>query len=296
MDTVSCGPSCGTTLVTTNVPGDSGSNAYTTTLANFTLPAVDATVAVQMGDTSWLEGGATIFISDGLNFAHMVVQSVSDSTHATLVNSGASDDAVPTTVIGSGSLVAPSGGQQDLTTAELKALNTTLLAAVGALTDSTGGVASDTLAAGVGIFTVALPLTSLATGLSTGALDLMTNYTPGYAFKILKFDWVTTIVGAGAGATQTFNLEIGTTNVTGGVVNPTLASTATIGVLTAGTAVSANNTGTSADTISVEMAAGGTVFSSGAGYFLLKLQNLDTTNALASLAAKINAIRAALKT
>jgi hypothetical protein len=42
------------------------------------------------------------------------------------------------------------------------------------------------------------------------------------------------------------------------------------------------------------MAAGGTVFTAGAGYFIMELQNLDTADAVASGASLIGAIRSAL--
>lgn len=149
--------------------------------------------------------------------------------------------------------------------------------------DSTGGTASSSLAAGAGVFTLAFPIQLAA--MTTAAADLMTNYTPGYAFKILAVDFVTTQLGTGSGASQVLNLEIGTTNVTGGVVTVTLASTDTLGEITAGTAVTAANTGTAADTLSVEVAAGGTVFTAGAGILYIKIQNMDTANAISSLAA-----------
>lgn len=168
-------------------------------------------------------------------------------------------------------------------------------AAQTALTDSTGGsTAAYTLAAGVGIETVTVPLTSLATGLSTAAIDLLTNYTPGYRFKVLAFDFVTTVAGTGSGASQTFNLEIGTTNLTGGVLNPTLSSTDTIGKITAGSAITAANVGTASDTLSIEMAASGTVFTAGAGYFVIKIQNMDTADAVARTAVLANELRAIL--
>jgi hypothetical protein len=131
--------------------------------------------------------------------------------------------------------------------------------------------------------------------LTTAAADLMTAYTPGYAFELLSLEWVTTTLGTGASASQVINLEIGTTNVTGGVLTLLLADTDTLGKKTAATAITAANTGTAADTISIEVAASGTVFTAGAGYFLLKLRNMDTVNAIASLAAKVNLITAALK-
>ncbi len=161
-----------------------------------------------------------------------------------------------------------------------------------ALTNSTTGTASTTLAAGAGVTTIAIPIQLAA--MTTSAADLITNYTPGYAFKVLSVDFRTTTLGAGSSASQVLNLEIGTTNLSGGVVTVTEASTDTLGEASAGTSVTANNVGTSSDTISVEVAASGTVFTDGAGVLLIKLQNMDTANALASLANLANGLRAAL--
>ncbi len=165
-------------------------------------------------------------------------------------------------------------------------------AAQVALTDSTGGTAGDTLAAGVGIQTLAIPI-QLAS-LTTAAADLVTEIVPGFRFKVLKVDFVTTKLGTGSGASQTINLEIGTTNVTGGVVNPTLGSTDTLGKVTAGSSVTAANVGLATDSLSVEVAASGTVFTAGEGILLVRLQNMDTADAVASQAQRTNEIRAAL--
>lgn len=167
-------------------------------------------------------------------------------------------------------------------------------AAQAAITDSTGGTAGATAAAGTGVATVTIPLTSLATGLSTAAIDLLTTYTPGYRFKLLKLDFVTTVAGTGSGASQVFNLTIGATPTTGGVLTVTLASTDTIGKVTAGTAITAAQTGSAAATISLKMAASGTVFTAGAGYFVISIQNLDTADAHASELQRLNEIRALL--
>ena len=53
-------------------------------------------------------------------------------------------------------------------------------------------------------------------------------------------------------------------------------------------AITAANVGTAADTISIEVAAGGVVFTAGAGGPLLRVQNMDTANAIASLADHVN--------
>ncbi len=166
-------------------------------------------------------------------------------------------------------------------------------AAIASLTDNSTGTASDTLAAGLGIVTVAIPLQLVA--MTTAAADLMTNYVPGYAFKLLSIEFVTTKLGTGTSASQVINAEIGSTNVTGGVLTLLLADTDTLGKKTAATAITAANTGTASDTLSFEVATGGTVFTAGDGVLLVKLQNMDTVNAIKSLAAKANAILTALR-
>lgn len=167
-------------------------------------------------------------------------------------------------------------------------------ASQAALTDSTGGTAGTTLSANVGEQVLTIPLSSLATGIGTGAMDIVTAFTPGFRFKLLGLEFVTTLAGTGSGASQVFNLEIGTTDTTGGVLTLNLASQATVGTVTAATAITAANVGAATDTISIEKASGGTVFTAGAGFFVLKLQNLDTADAVASLAAQGNASRNAL--
>lgn len=268
---------------TAGADGTNGVNAFTTTTANLTLPAAAGPVvlATTFADSSWMAVGQRIFISDGTNFGTFTVLTLPSSVSATLNWDDYPGDSVGTTVILSGAQVSPSG-------------TVPVFSPPANLTDSTGGTPGATLAAGVGISTLIHPLTSLVTGLGVLAIDLMSNYVLGYRFKILTFDFVTTLAGTGAGASQTFNIEIGSTNLTGGVLNVNLAGTATIGQQSNGTAVTAANVGTATDNISIEMAAGGTVFTAGAGYFLIKIQNLDTADAVASLNASITAINATL--
>lgn len=273
------------TLVTptgTSSNGTNGTNAFTITTADFTVPAIGANVSipdgfVHVGDNSWAGVGQTVFISDGTDWGSFQIMSKPDTISFVAKFLGHTGDATPGAVIGAGASVSPGGTEPPLA-----------VALPTVITDNSTGSASNTIAAGAGVSTVTIPLTSLATGLSTSAIDLLTTYTPGYAFKLLTFDFVTTIVGAGAGASQVFNLEIGAINVTGGVLTVTLASTNTIGAVTAGTAITGLNTGTAAGTISIEMAASGTVFTSGSGYFVIKIQNMDTADAVASLADHVN--------
>jgi hypothetical protein len=158
-----------------------------------------------------------------------------------------------------------------------------------ALVDSTTGTPSATIAPGTGVQTVAIPiiLASLANG------DVLTNYTPGYKFKLLSASVAVSKPATTAAKAATLNLEIGTTDVTGGVVALTSANSTPLGALVAGTAITALNTGSATDTISVEASAV-TAFAEGEGFLLLKLQNMDTADAHASELRMLNEIRATL--
>ena len=90
----------------------------------------------------------------------------------------------------------------------------------------------------------------------------------------------------GASGSRVFNLEIGTTDVTGGVLTVPIANAA-VGVVTAPTAITALNTGTASDTISIELQNGGTAFSAGKINIILTIQNMDTADAFSTLVAKM---------
>jgi hypothetical protein len=158
-----------------------------------------------------------------------------------------------------------------------------------AITDSTTGTASTTAAAGTGVQTIAIPviLPSLANG------DVLTNYTPGYKFKLLSASVAVTKPATTAAKAATLNLEIGTTDVTGGVLALTSANMTPLGNVVAGTAITAANTGSASDTISIE-ASSVTAFVEGESMLLLKIQNMDTADAHASELRMLNEIRATL--
>lgn len=265
--------------------GTNGVNAYTTlTTLDLTLPAAAGPVvlATSVGSSAWASIGQVIFITDGTDWGHFRVLTKPSTASFTLEWLDYDGDAAGLSVIAfATSSVSPSGIQPPLSAALPTAVDYSALTTAGAVDNLA-------VASGVGISTLIIPLTSLATGLGALAIDLLTAFVPGYKFKLLSFDFVTTVVGAGAGASQVFNLEIGATNVTGGVLTVTLASTSAIGAITSGTAITAANTGTAANNVSLEMAAGGTVFTSGAGYFVINIQNMDTADAVASLSDHVN--------
>lgn len=159
-----------------------------------------------------------------------------------------------------------------------------------ALTDSTGGdVTGATLAATAGVSTIAIPvnLVTVADG------DVLTTYTPGYKFKILSVDAAVTNEVTTADKASTLNVEIGTTNLTGGAVALTSANTATLGAVVAGSAVTAANTGAADATISIE-AASTTAFAEGQVVVLIRIQNMDVADNEAKTAELVNELRATL--
>lgn len=159
-----------------------------------------------------------------------------------------------------------------------------------AFTDSTTGTVADTIAAGVGIYYWPIHL-NLA-GI-TGNVDVLTTFTPGHKFKIMALDFYATTIASTASKLATLNLEIGTTNLTGGAVALTTSSCGTLGAVTAGSAVTAANTGSASDTVSLE-ASSVTAFVEGSGTLMIKIQNMDTADAFASIADKFNEVRTVL--
>jgi len=113
--------------------------------------------------------------------------------------------------------------------------------------------------------TYTLPVYSMA-DIADG--DVVTTITPGYAGTIEKVYWIQGTPVTTASKASTLNLEIGTTNVTGGVISLTSATCTPIGTVIAGTAITANNTFDNDDTISVE-AASTTAFIEGAGTIVM---------------------------
>lgn len=88
--------------------------------------------------------------------------------------------------------------------------------------------------------------------LTGGTGDLLTNFVPGFAGRIVNtyLIVVTTVTSAGT-ADVDFNLEVGAVNMGGGVVN--IATNAAAGAYVAGTAITGSNNFDRDDTISLEL-------------------------------------------
>jgi hypothetical protein len=278
--------------VTVAVPGPEGDGGTLPipTTADFIIPAVGSQVAVAVESSSGFRIAKNVFVY-GSNF--QVFANPVSGTSVTLTFLGFPGDGAVGSTVPSGSLIG--AGVGNLTASQiLDAGALTTIAAISQLTNnSTGSAAATTLAAGLGVSTIVVPVTIIA---GTAAADYLTNYTPGYRFQILGFSWVTAVAVAGASGSRVFNMEIGTTDVgtVAATCTVTTAANATVGSVTNSTTVTGANLGTSIDTISIEVASGGTTITGGSGAFLIRIQNLDTADAAASINGKLNALLTAL--
>jgi predicted RecA/RadA family phage recombinase len=98
--------------------------------------------------------------------------------------------------------------------------------------------------------------------------DIVTSFTPGFAGRIEKFAYVCHTPNVDAEKASTLNLEIGTVDVTGGVLALTSAKLTPLGKVSASTDITAKNVFTATDTISIE-AASTVAFTAGTGALVI---------------------------
>lgn len=151
------------------------------------------------------------------------------------------------------------------------------------LTDSTGGTATTALAATVGVYTKSFPI--LLAGITDA--DVVTSWVPGHKFKILALSFVNMVAVTTGSKATTLNLEIGTTDLTGGVLALTSANQTPKGVVVNATAITAANTGSASAAISIE-ATSTTAFAEGSGVIEIRIQDMDIADAFASIADRLN--------
>ena len=158
------------------------------------------------------------------------------------------------------------------------------VASTGALVASTGagaivGTALESAASGA-IFSVLLQpkplsLVTLSIPVSLAAIpagDVLTSYPLPGAGRIVGFRYVPSVVSSTAGDGMDLNLEIGTTNLTGGVLGLTSANTNTLGVVVASTAITGNNSYAPGALLSIEGATGAGAFAEGSGALLIDIE------------------------
>lgn len=103
------------------------------------------------------------------------------------------------------------------------------------------------------------------------AADLLTSFCPGFAGRISKIDFIVGVIASTASKAASLNLEIGSVDLTGGVVALTTANCGTKGAVVAGSSITGNNTFDETDTISVE-ASSVTAFVEGSGVLMIHLE------------------------
>lgn len=102
------------------------------------------------------------------------------------------------------------------------------------------------------------------------AADVVTNFPLTFAGTITAFDFVQDVPVTTGSKAATFNLEINTTDVTGGAIALTSALATPLGKVNSSTAITAANTFVSGDTLSIEASAV-TAFAEGTGTFVITI-------------------------
>jgi len=102
--------------------------------------------------------------------------------------------------------------------------------------------------------------------------DLVTDFAPGFAGKIVDVSYIAQVPATTADKTASISLEIGATAVTGGVIELTTVKAGTVGKITAGTAITAKNIFDENDTISVVAADTAATFIEGSGTVIIKIE------------------------
>lgn len=105
----------------------------------------------------------------------------------------------------------------------------------------------------------------------TGTQDVVTDFRPGFAGTIEDVSFVVNTPVTTAAKLASLNVEIGTTNLTGGVVALTSALATPMGKTIQGSAITAANVITADSLISVE-ASGVTAFSEGSGTLYVRIR------------------------
>ncbi|QEL18303.1 hypothetical protein [Limnoglobus roseus] len=105
----------------------------------------------------------------------------------------------------------------------------------------------------------------------TGTQDVVTNFTPGFAGKVVGFSYVANVPATTASKLATFNLEVNTTDLTGGVIALTTALATPMGKTTNSTAITAGNAFGASDSFSIE-ASSVTAFAEGSGTFVVVVE------------------------
>lgn len=102
--------------------------------------------------------------------------------------------------------------------------------------------------------------------------DIVTDFVPGFVGKIVGVHYVAQVAATTADKTADISLEIGTTAVTGGVVSLTTEAAGTVGKVTDGSAITAENVLAADSKISIVAANTAAPFIEGSGTIVVKIE------------------------
>lgn len=213
--------------------------------------------------------------ADGTNTVTVEDQNESEGWSDVVLNSN--DQGVVVTSDGIRWIIS-SGVSIQANEADLAALT------AASLTDSTGGTANQTLVVNAARTVFAFPIADMVK-LADG--DIVTDFIPGFAGKILKTYWIQEDPVTTASKLSTLDFEIEAAAVTGGTIALTSAACTPLGKTIEGSAVTAANVFTAANKISV-VATSTTAFVEGSGTIYMVVSNDDVNDNLADLADDLN--------
>ena len=264
--------------------GADGLNAYTVLTSTIILPAAAGPVvlATSVGSSSWASIGQVIFASDGTHKGHFQVLTQPSATSFTLQWLQYPGDSAGTSVIAVGGTVSPAG-------VIFKATPLPTAIDYSALTTA-GAVNNLAEAAGVGVFDLIFE-TQLNT-LANAAF--ISTWIPGFKFRLLEIKFIVDAPATTAGKAATLTTAISGVNTTGGVLSLTSANCTPTGTVVATTApITALNSGSSVDSITIT-GSGVLTFIQGNGWLVIKIQNMETADAMAHVTEAINNLITAL--
>lgn len=90
----------------TGAAGTNGVNAFTTLTANFTQPAVSATVVASVANSTWIALNQNVYVAGG---GYYKATALPSSAQVTLQNLGVTGNAAPGATVSNGSKLSPSG-------------------------------------------------------------------------------------------------------------------------------------------------------------------------------------------
>lgn len=154
----------------------------------------------------------------------------------------------------------------------------TAFATQAAVTDSSTGTAGTTVAAGTGVYNLVFQfdLADIADG------DLVTDWIVGHKFKVLENYFFASEPVTTAAKATTLSIDIGATIITNSSIALTSANCTPAGAKVDNAGVLAANTGSATDTLTIK-AATTTAFVEGKGFLVVRIQNMDTADAVASI-------------